>query len=448
METETERALLDNESGRAFISTVSNLDPDTASYYQYWLCNFLEWVGMDSEELYNEHRSRMRAEGEPRDRLWLSQKVAEYQRYLRDEAGYSQTIRGEVVATSTVTQPEKAVINFLKANGFGNMPKNGEAIIIETLETPEIQLDDLNKILEATGSYKMRAVILVARDSGLRLSDLTRLTVGVYQNAEEVEVESGEIFKTFDWRTWKRVGRKRRRPVAYPILTPQTIEAVDRWLEYRTEKLEIPIEPRSPLFCAERTMTGYTRGGKEIQGSQKGDQLSGGSLSASFSGFVDKAKIPRDPKTGRKISIHSLRVLNESRLSAGDFKLEYRLHMVGKSGGAHSGYNRSQTQEFVEAYSKASWALGTTGSRITKITEEFLEDKVEEKFKEYFKQEFGSEEVLRTWFEDKFGVYRGPRLKFKPPELAQTEVEEENKGLKEMLARMEARLKKLEENGQ
>ena len=213
-------------------------DPETARSYRNHFDRFLERTGLSAEELYEMQRSAEEAE-DPRDADEVVDIAVRHIKWMEAE-GYKGGTIGNFVTTMNM---------FFKANkcdGF-EIPKE---------DVPFADHDGQNVITKAqirtvwdrTGEeFKLRnrGMTMIAKDIGLRIGDVAEITVREYMEAEDltgqrfpVEVNGREIMVRGDgFKRWMRpiVTRKRRRN-AYPHLGPESIEAVDAYIEERQRR--------------------------------------------------------------------------------------------------------------------------------------------------------------------------------------------------------------------
>lgn len=340
-----EEKLIVGQSGEYFLDHVdSKLRRRTASMYLLHFRRFLEWLKMDSQELYERHRDNLKSD-EPINRMWLGKKLAEYQRYMRDELGYSTE---DGTATGTVNLVSKSVASFFRSVGIDSIPSNGKIETV-TKEIPIISKSQLRRVLEATGSYKMQAIIFVARDSGLRIGDVTRLKVGQLRPA--LDKEDLEYF------TFTIIQSKTRRK-ADPVLGPESLTALRKWMRYRTEHIEILAPDDSPLFCIEKNKASYaTKGGQKVKGIAKGGWMDSSTAGVVFGRLVRKAGIEKD-MNGKRPSIHSLRKFNKTYLEYGGVPVSWINRLQGRKGqGSGQIYSKPNPRELIDVYKGAYHAL-------------------------------------------------------------------------------------------
>jgi len=359
------------EAGEYFIDWLGGLNPETAAHYVLHFEKFLGWLGMDAQSLYERHRDNL-ATGEPIRRMWLGKKVTEYMKHMRDELGYS--IEGE--ASGTVLVVQKAVAGFLKSVGIEELPGR-RSIKVRINEIPNIPRQDLAKVLNATGSFKNRAYIHFAKDSGLRTGDITNVTLGARGHAmggggmtllEAIKDEAVEFF-TFEWRQQK-TGRK-----ANPAIGPEALGALREWHRHRTETLGLPARNDDHLFCITRTRKGHTTSrGTEVKGVAAGERMSTSNMGTVFGQLVAKAGLK-----GTKASIHSLRKYHKTSLESGSCPTSWVNRLQGRKGDGTGGvYTKPDPTQLLEMYARSYNRLtiaeaGVSEERVQTLEEELAE---------------------------------------------------------------------------
>ena len=341
------------EAGEYFREWLGGLDPDTMSQYLRYFERFLEWLGTDAQELYERHRDNL-ASGEPIRRMWLGKKVTEHQRHMRDELGYSvEDEDGKPVATGSVLVIQKAVAGFLESVGIKGLPGRGR-IKVRIEEIPGISRDQLNAVLNATGSYKNRAYILFGKDAGLRTGDITNIPLGARGDAltKGMELREGTALReaiddpdveyfTFEWKQQK-TGR-----IANPAIGPEAFGGLREWARYRAERLGLPAGDGDPLFCIEKTREGHTtKRGIEVKGTRAGGRMDESNMSVVFNQLVRKAGLE-----AAGISIHSLRKFHKTNLEAGGCPESWVNRMQGRKGiGTGGTYSKPDSRQLLTMY--------------------------------------------------------------------------------------------------
>ena len=192
---------------------LTSKNEDTARIYRKAMKTFLDYTGWDHDTLFNTHRVARRSE-DPRDWHKVSRQL---------KACMKEHIEKDRYSTSHAYQIQKAVASFLSANGLDFKMNGSKPFSLEYMGQNVIDADGIRQLLEATADPRTRALIMVAKDSGLRVSDIIKLDVGDVRKA----VESGEEFVLIDLRQ-KKGGR-----AAKPILGSEALDAVRKWLKKR-----------------------------------------------------------------------------------------------------------------------------------------------------------------------------------------------------------------------
>jgi len=99
------------------------------------------------------------------------------------------------------------------------------------------------------------AILLVGKDSGLRVSDIQRLTLEAYEEAETILNEVGEPFKKFDPEITQKC-----KVVAHIHLGPESVKAIDEYLEERREKGLIADKPTLFINKSKKAFGGDSMG--------------------------------------------------------------------------------------------------------------------------------------------------------------------------------------------
>ncbi len=175
------------------------------------------------EELYEARLSDLRS-GDPLKFRRIEKMV---------ETQMNEIVRGGLSA-STAQQLKKAVSLFFEAVNMPlkmkakNMP-NGDYLGQRMMRAD--QQRELIGALNRLNKNRNTAILTTLKDSGLRVSDVSALTLEAYNMAETVYNEIGEPFKVFDPEITKKCKVR-----AFIHLGPESIKAIDEYLEERKEK--------------------------------------------------------------------------------------------------------------------------------------------------------------------------------------------------------------------
>ena len=388
------------ESWDYFGDWLDGKDSGTQESYLKKFVQFLEFEDTDTEALFSEYRD-MVGDADPRTKKRMGRRVTAFQKKL-----IADGLKG--ASTHGVYKSVKA---FFKSNEL-DFAINGERVTDDSESLPSISKIQLRRVLESTGSYRVKALINLTKDSGLRIGDITHLTVGDIRNAYRGEGVNGGDFLTFEVETEKTGS------TANPVLGPETIQALDRWTEER-EKLGISAEDSDILFCCVKTVQPFTdRRGREVTGSTKGDLLKDATLGTIFKSLVRKAGLRPLSGEKRTPSIHSLRKYHKTSLEFAGCPVSWINKMQGRKGEGTGGiYTKPSPTQLIEIYSGAYSALSLSQDFGDSERESLRE--VREDFAESKKQ---AQQLYGFW----------------------TESQDEKKALEERVKRLEEMLKRIE----
>jgi len=222
----------------------------TQRKYREKFNSFLARWETTPEELYEARLSDLRSDDPLRFRRM--EKMVETQMNEMVRAGKS---------TSTAKHLKKAVNLFFLAINLPlrirvrNTP-NGDSLGQKMMRA-DLQVE----LIDNQNRFNRRrntAILLTLKDSGLRISDVQRLTVEAYEKAETILNEIEEPFKKFDAEITQKCRVK-----AHIHLGPESIGAIDEYLEERRERGLM--FDRSPLFI--------NRQGKAFGGDSMGNMI-------------------------------------------------------------------------------------------------------------------------------------------------------------------------------
>jgi integrase len=296
---------------------------------------FLERWKLTPDELFELRKTNLESE-DPRDKREVERMVRMIMAECK-EAGFS---------ASTCRQYSKALNSFFEAQGLPlklkakDHPKgfsNGQRLALgEHIRT-------MWDYAATEFKYRNRSMLMFLKDSGFRIGDANALNVGDWLEAETREVD-GEAFKVFEP---KETG-KTKAP-AFVIVGPETVEAIDRYLEERRETGQ-PMNTDSPLFLNRQNTRFHPDGfGHVFQRLGK---------------FVGK----------KRISAHSLRKFHTTMLESAGVPQNWIKKLQGRVvGGSMGPYSLpEETGELFEAYVRAYTKLRIFGEQasVTQVKEQ------------------------------------------------------------------------------
>ena len=297
--------------GRAWDRFMMRLSLKSQGTQDIYLSNveeFLERIGMDAEALFELRKADWSAE-DPLDRGEVEDMVSVHVKYLSSERG---------LASGSVWNHIKSLCFFFKVI---KMPLDlGDIYAPRKIYNGQrkVRADEIRVMLSKVGTEfheRNQAMIYMAKDTGLRMSDLTILDLEHYEKTRTVHNVDDEPFKEFRPMKTKKTG-----DLAHIRIGPEAIQAVEAWLEVRGR------EP-GPLFTK--------RGGGRLH--RKGASAM----------FLRKSQHLED---GYKVSGHSFRKFHKTGCEAGGIAEHWIRRLEGK---AHDEYSAPTEEELTEAYMEA-----------------------------------------------------------------------------------------------
>lgn len=253
---------------------LQKLAKSTRHGYVLAMNRFLQSVGTDLDGLYQMKLTDL-STGDPRDIRRLERLVSQDM--------FKQFQNG--ASASTASRTGKAVNHFMKTQGLAFSLNKNDWPRAESLGQKIVLKQQIRKMYEyasAMSRSRNRALMLLAKDTGLRISDIERMDVSDFIDAREVSSADGEPFKEL-----KPLITRKTRTIAYPIIGPEAVEAVELYLKERGAKRG------EPLFI-----------------DHDGQRFQVTAMSEQFRRFADYLE------DGSRISAHSFRKYHQTQLEA------------------------------------------------------------------------------------------------------------------------------------
>lgn len=307
----------------------------TKRNYQHHLNQFLEYTSWTHEDLFRiqleDEREAITGDGRSQKRV-----VSKLRKYmsLRTEEG---------LAAGTIEIVYKAVRLFMSANGrnFEIMAKDRPKVRYQGQRI--ISGSQIVELLENVSSRNKRrniALVLLAKDSGLRVSDIAALNVEGILDARKHLVNDEPFLELNPVETMK-MGE-----IAYTVLGPESVRAVSRYIGDRES---------GPLFLNEA-----------------GGRISRTSISQALH------RLSKFLKDSRKISAHSLRKYFVTSLQASGMSDEWIKLLMGKAADVYSQphLDGSLLRAYIEKYdSLRVYGTADTNKRVETLEKEISEIK-------------------------------------------------------------------------
>jgi len=220
----------------------------------------------------------------------------------------------------------KSVKSFLESQGLPleikskDLPKglyNGQRLALAD------HIREMWDYASTESKLKSRAIIMLLKDSGIRISDAATLSFGDWNEAEEINVVN-EIYKVFEPKETEKTSAP-----AYIHVGPECVEAMEAYLDER--RREGPLKSSDPLFV--------NRHGHPASAATIGQTI---------------YRLRRHSDT-KKVSAHSLRKFHTTMLESAGVAENWIKKLEGKAvGGSMGPYSRpEESGELTKAYIKA-----------------------------------------------------------------------------------------------
>ena len=271
-----------------FTLSLQDLSDKTRKSYTMFLTEFCKNLGNTPDELFAlESENQASTDGDKKIALRLA-----------FEAFRTYLIKEKKLNPNTARNYRKALNKFLIANGLNPLPsERGKSVGPKAVKS--ITKDRIRELLNYAGNKtRLRALILTAKDTGLRVSDLAQLTIEYFNSMQKKYDDQGREFRFWsEPLTTKKTGGN-----AHLCLGPESIEALKNYIGSRES---------GPIFTSNMNSRGgtmrITRGpdrGKEIprEGSKAGQALKGTAIT---NVFINHSKPLRD--RGIRVTAHSFR---------------------------------------------------------------------------------------------------------------------------------------------
>jgi integrase/recombinase XerD len=326
-----------------WMGELANRSEGTRNKYMEYFSKFCEWAGKTANELVEQRKEDLKSD-DPREQRRVESKLKGFMAHLENE--------GMSVATRQVAYA--AVRSFFEMHFQPLRMRRGDYPTGESLGSRVATKDDLKQICE-DAPLRIRALILFLKDTGLRVSDVRRLTYGDVAEG----LENNEEFIPLQLIT------KKNKITAKTFLGPEAIEALKEYFKERREGTRrIPpetITSKSPLFrTRENEVKPITRSG----------------LSSIVTFYASKHGI------NSGFSAHSFRKYFQTALEASGINTNWIDQMIGhRMINSRDAYSRPTCEQLKESYIKAYPNLRVFKDSNFERRVENLETQIEERDK-------------------------------------------------------------------
>ncbi len=306
-----------NKAYRVWMDQLNTKAQGTRWTYLHWFSKFLaRYEVPDAEALYRMKLEDLKSE-DTRDRLRV-EAMAKTMMFEEIKNGYKP---------KTVAHLVKSLKSFFDAQNLPFSIKPGDMPKGESIGRRLILKDQIAAVFDSVGAenkLRNRALIMMLKDSGLRISDVAALTVESYKTAQIVTNTAGEPFKVFD--TFQTIKCKVNANIH---IGPEAVKAVDLYLAHRGD-----IRPDSPLFV-----------------DREGKTMSNPALSEQFRRLCRHVK-------GTRLGAHSFRKFHTTQLESSGMAQNWIKKLQGKSLDQSTGsYSRPEetgelSTQYITSYDK------------------------------------------------------------------------------------------------
>lgn len=211
-----------------WLSELSLLAPKTQRNYKHYFNMYLEYAKQSPDELY-QWQKRLLDDGDPRTNREVALNVAHCIRDLV-EGEYQPNPDVDRLSSGTAAIVASSVRSFMKANGLVFPLSNRDIPKVNSNGSRVIMLDEIKQLWDVVGNElkdRNRALLMVLKDTGLRVSDVVSLTCEMYYGSRVIETQQG-TFRVLDQYTTIKTSEP-----AYIHLGPESCESVEVYLAGR-----------------------------------------------------------------------------------------------------------------------------------------------------------------------------------------------------------------------
>jgi len=322
---------------------LANRSEGTRGKYKEYFDKFCGWLGKTADQLVEQRKQELKSD-DPREQRRMESALKGFLAYLDKE--------GMAVATQQVAYA--AIRSFFEMHFQPLRMRRGDYPQGESLGSRVATKEDIKRIYEET-SIRIRALILFLKDTGLRVSDVIRLTYGDLAEG----LDSGEEFISISLIT------KKNKIVAKTFVGPEAIEALKEYFSERREgSRRIPpeeLEAKSPLFRIR---------------SPEVKAISRSGMSSTITFYAQKLGI------NSAFSAHSFRKYFQTQLEASGINSNWIDQMIGhRLINSRDSYSRPTCEQLKEVYMKAYPQLRVFKGKNVESRISTLETQLEERDK-------------------------------------------------------------------
>lgn len=320
--------------------------------YCYYFLGFLIWADYTTETFYQQCKEWQNAE-DARDLDALDELIIGYQDYYMESHGTTFSVTDNIYCSFK----KFCYTNRIPLEYFERQPPDDEF----EKEFAYMNVEQVNQALDQHPSKKVTSLILFAKDSMMRVSDLALLK---FDKLRDLLNDPEQRFYQFDYRPIKTY--KKTKMEASPVIGPDAIDSLFEWFAER-KKLGIQMTDDDYVFCSTRNQRAHTtKDGIERVEVKMGAPMQSSAVSSTIQYWFDKADHQILKGQKRKPTPHSLIKLSSTDLYEAGVKELYLNVFRGKKGvGTIQNYVKPPEDVLIKAFSEGYHAISLTDTTQT-----------------------------------------------------------------------------------
>ena len=347
------------KNGRVFTpvekwqEALKRMSPNVARLYEREVGAFTQWLGLSLGELY-ELGVEAQKSGDPSERMIVVDKLVEYLSYIKENKRSERS--GKIYSYGKMKDCKSAVFKFYSVNGVVFKNERGSELskLIKRKETDfrKPTKEEIRKLISVS-PLRLKAVIALQKDSGLRVSDIAQIK---YKHIKE-GINSQDGFGGFILRTEKTD------KLALPLFGPETTYYIKQWIETFEKEEGRKLTEEDFIFPVI----------KNYHETKRGQKINANTLSEIINQQIEKLNLKG------QISDNGLRYFFQSQLE-NVMNKNIILKIQGKTiGDSSSHYSKHDIEELLPLYKSAYHLLTVESSDETQKAElESLRNELEE----------------------------------------------------------------------
>jgi len=217
-----------------------SVDRKTKASYLKEVEAFRVWIELDYSDLYQLGVDCLKSD-EPSDRMLLLDKLAEYIEVVKTTQVSESS--GKQYGYGKLKLIKQSVLKFYNANGINFRVDRSHKLNTITKAIPsnlrKPSKSEVRELIAICPNYRMKSAVALSKDSGLRVSDITKVKFkDIKDGINSVDGFGGFVITT------EKTDR-----VAMPCFGPETTKYLKPWIAELERKLGRRLEDEDLIFC-------------------------------------------------------------------------------------------------------------------------------------------------------------------------------------------------------